>query len=54
MSKSDLSDLYWDYIACLNEQNWPKLAQFVHDEVFLQRPADRAIRLSRDAGEGFS
>ena len=22
-----------DYIACLNQQDWPKLEQFVHDEV---------------------
>lgn len=28
-----LSDVYRDYIACLNKQDWPKLEQFVHDEV---------------------
>jgi predicted ester cyclase len=33
MTKIDLSDIYRDYIACLNKQNWPKLTQFVHDEV---------------------
>jgi predicted ester cyclase len=32
--KADLSDLYRDYIACLNKQDWPKLEQFVHDEVY--------------------
>jgi predicted ester cyclase len=31
--KTDLSDVYRDYIACLNKQDWPKLEQFVHDEV---------------------
>ena len=34
MIKTDLSDVYRDYIACLNKQNWPKLEQFVHDEVY--------------------
>jgi len=33
MRKTDLSDLYRGYIACLNEQDWPRLSQFVHDEV---------------------
>ncbi|MEY2604710.1 MAG: hypothetical protein QOH31_2505, partial [Verrucomicrobiota bacterium] len=33
MIKTDLSDVYRDYIACLNKQDWPKLGQFVHDEV---------------------
>jgi predicted ester cyclase len=33
MIKTDLSDVYRDYIACLNKQDWPKLEQFVHDEV---------------------
>jgi predicted ester cyclase len=33
MIKTDLSDLYRDYIACLNKQDWPKLGRFVHDEV---------------------
>ena len=34
MIKTDLSDVYRDYIACLNQQDWPKLEQFVHDEVY--------------------
>jgi predicted ester cyclase len=33
MIKADLSDVYRDYIACLNAQDWPKLEQFVHDDV---------------------
>lgn len=33
MIKTDLSDVYRHYIACLNKQDWPKLGQFVHDEV---------------------
>ena len=33
MIKTDLSNLYRDYIACLNKQDWPKLGQFVHDDV---------------------
>jgi predicted ester cyclase len=33
MSKTDLSGIYRDYIACLNEQDWPKLAQFVDQQV---------------------
>jgi len=33
MTKTDLSDFYRDYIACLNKQDWPMLEQFVHDEV---------------------
>ena len=32
MLKSDLSDVYRDYIACLNKQDWSKLGHFVHDE----------------------
>src|SRR5258708_34296429 len=31
--KTDLADIYRDYIACLNKQDWPKLGQFVDDEV---------------------
>ena len=34
MNKTELSDVYRDYIACLNRQDWAKLAQFVHDEVY--------------------
>jgi predicted ester cyclase len=33
MTKTDLSGIYRDYIACLNKQDWPKLGQFVHDDV---------------------
>lgn len=33
MIKTDLSDVYRNYIGCLNKQDWPKLGQFVHDEV---------------------
>ena len=33
MMKTNLSDIYRNYIACLNQQDWPKLEQFVHDEV---------------------
>ncbi|TJW42663.1 MAG: ester cyclase [Mesorhizobium sp.] len=33
MNKTDLSDVYRDYIACLNKQGWSKLGQFVDDEV---------------------
>jgi len=31
--KIDLSDIYKDYIACLNEQGWSRLRQFIGDEV---------------------
>ena len=34
MIKTDLSDAYRNYIACLNKQDWPKLEQFVHNEVY--------------------
>ena len=33
MTREDLSDIYRAYIACLNQQDWPKLEQFVHDDV---------------------
>jgi predicted ester cyclase len=32
--KTELSSIYRDYIACLNKQDWPKLEQFVRDDVF--------------------
>ncbi len=32
MLKADLSNLYRDYIACLNKQDWPNLDQFVADD----------------------
>jgi predicted ester cyclase len=31
--KADLSDIYRDYIACLNKQDWPNLEKFVDDDV---------------------
>ncbi|MFM0605236.1 ester cyclase [Paraburkholderia sediminicola] len=34
MNKADLSDVYRDYIACLNKQDWPNLGRFVHDDVY--------------------
>jgi predicted ester cyclase len=34
MVKTDLSDVYRNYIACLNKQEWQKLERFVHDEVY--------------------
>jgi predicted ester cyclase len=33
MAETDLPGVYRSYIACLNRQDWPKLDQFVHDEV---------------------
>lgn len=33
MARSDLAEIYRDYIACLNRQDWPVLGQFVHDDV---------------------
>jgi predicted ester cyclase len=33
LTKSDLSSIYRAYIACLNQQDWPKLGQFVDDNV---------------------
>ena len=33
MTKANLSDIYRDYIACLNKQDWTNLGQFVHEEV---------------------
>jgi steroid delta-isomerase-like uncharacterized protein len=31
--RADLADTYKAYIACLNAQDWPKLGQFVADDV---------------------
>jgi predicted ester cyclase len=31
VTEADLSDLYRDYIACLNRQDWPELGRFVDD-----------------------
>ncbi|PBB82452.1 ester cyclase [Mesorhizobium sp. WSM3879] len=33
MSHDDLANLYKDYIACLNEQDWDNLGRFVGEEV---------------------
>ena len=33
MSPADLSALYLEYIACLNQQDWAALGRFVDDEV---------------------
>lgn len=32
MNKSDLIEHYRGYIACLNQQDWPNLGSFVHDD----------------------
>jgi predicted ester cyclase len=32
MTKTALADLYRDYIACLNRQDWPNLHRFVADD----------------------
>lgn len=31
--EADLARIYRSYIACLNEQDWPKLGNFVHEDV---------------------
>jgi steroid delta-isomerase-like uncharacterized protein len=33
MNKTGLADIYRNYIACLNQQDWPRLGQFVRDDV---------------------
>lgn len=33
MTKAELSEIYRGYIGCLNQQDWPKLGQFVDDDV---------------------
>jgi predicted ester cyclase len=33
LDKTELSNVYRDYIACLNRQDWPMLDRFVHDDV---------------------
>ncbi|MDR1374336.1 MAG: ester cyclase [Treponema sp.] len=43
MNKIDLSNIYRDYIACLNKQDWSKLEQFVQDDVYYN---NRQIGLS--------
>ena len=32
MTKASLSDIYRDYVACLNRQDWARLGAFVHDD----------------------
>ena len=34
MTNIHLSAIYRDYIACLNKQDWRRLEQFVHNEVY--------------------
>ena len=43
MIKTDLPDVYRNYIACLNKQDWLRLDRFVDDEV---RCNDQRIGLS--------
>ena len=33
MTSRDLADIYRDYIACLNRQDWPILDRFVQEDV---------------------
>jgi steroid delta-isomerase-like uncharacterized protein len=33
VDRTDLSNVYRNYIACLNQQDWPTLDRFVHDDV---------------------
>lgn len=33
MTKTDLCDIFRAYIACLNAQDWPRLGEFVCDDV---------------------
>ncbi len=33
MVRAELANLYREYIACLNEQDWAKLESFLHDGV---------------------
>ncbi|MCA1407362.1 ester cyclase [Ensifer sp. IC3342] len=33
MTRAELADLYRGYIQCLNDQDWPNLRRFVHDDV---------------------
>lgn len=33
MTDSELAEFYRDYIACLNGQDWPASARFVHEDV---------------------
>jgi predicted ester cyclase len=55
MINTDLSDVYRGYIACLNEQDWLKLEQFVREDVYYngQQIGILSYRemLERDFGE---
>ena len=33
MATADLSDIFRNYSACLNEQDWPNLGKFVHEDI---------------------
>jgi len=33
VTKAKLGDIYRNYIACLNKQDWPKLEQFVRHDI---------------------
>ncbi|MCA1396704.1 ester cyclase [Bradyrhizobium sp. BRP56] len=33
MMRTDLAEIYRNYIACLNRQDWPQLGQFVDEHV---------------------
>jgi predicted ester cyclase len=55
VTKDELSNVYRDYIACLNAQDWGRLGQFVGDDVShnerrLGLPGYRAM-LERDFSE---
>ena len=45
MRDTDLAQNYRDYIACLNAQDWAKLATFVHDDVIHNRAGLRSRHL---------
>ena len=34
MTKTALTDIYREYIACLNQQSWLQLEKFIDDQVF--------------------
>jgi predicted ester cyclase len=33
MTKSELTSVYREYIACLNKQDWQSLGRFVHEDI---------------------
>lgn len=43
MTEASLAEIYRDYIACLNAQDWPNLGRFVDDDV---RHNDRRLGLA--------